>query len=397
MARADVIAANSADAGQYNGAGTNYVIRANDGTLFLIFVDRSVDVFYTKSIDGGFSWRNPISVFTGSVIALSVWYDRWSGLSTDIIHMVYTETGGNDILYRNFDATVETLSTQTTVFNGASAVQPAGALSITRGRDGTLRVAGSIDAGAEDGAWSSTDTGATWGDTIADPSEGATQDQYMLLPDFNADTADVQLIFWDASANELSVKRYDDSADTWTETSIAASMSDSTAGNGFPNMAATVDLSNSRVVVVAWSNVDTLNADLRCWVITNTTITETTANVVLNSTDDQGLCAIGIDTDTSTWYVFYAGKSDGSETWLTSVNVYYKTSTDAGATWSSETLLTNQIHASQWLACTPRFPTSFAVAYYDDLPNTDCIMVSVAIPSGTSGGGPLINGRLVQS
>jgi len=67
------------------------------------------------------------------------------------------------------------------------------------------------------------------------------------------------------------------------------------------------------------------------------------------------LCAIGIDTDTGYWYVFYGGKSDGSETFLTSINVYYKVSTDAGATWGPETLLTPLIRNIKSLVTTPRF------------------------------------------
>jgi len=307
------------------------------------------------------------------------------------LNCAYTEATGHDILYRSIDAgSGDTLGTQTTVFDGAS-VASGGALSIVRGRDSRLVVAGAIDGGAEDGAWSSTDAGATWGDTIADPSEGATQDQYLLLPGWNADTADVMLIFWDASANELSVKRYDDSANTWGETSIAGSMTDLPAATAFPNMNAFVDLTNSRNIVVAWSATDTANADLRCWIIDDTTITETAANVVLNSTDDQGLCAVGIDTDTSTWYVFYGGKSDGTETFSTAMNIYYKTSSDGGATWGSETLVTSTARNTQWIACTPRFDTDWLVAIYNDATD-DNIFVSAPLPAAGGGGGVAIFG-----
>jgi hypothetical protein len=245
---------------------------------------------------------------------------------------------------------------------------------------------GSIDAGVEDGAWSSTDDGATWGDTIADPSEGATQDQYYALPGWNSDTSDFMVIFVDASANGLSVKRYDDSANTWAEAAIIAdgSFVDLTAGNSYPHVACCVDIANSRNIVVAWTAVDTANADLRLFFVTDTTITESAANVVLNSTDDQGLCAVGLDTATGTIYVFYGGKSDGSETFNSSINIYYKTTTDDGTTWSTETLLTSDVRGIFWLACTPRFASTFAVAFYNDI-QTDDIQVSAPIPSGTAG------------
>lgn len=387
MARADVIFANI-HASTYTGGGVNYVVQKNGtaDTFYMFFIDSLVDVSYSKSTDGGFTWSTPVTVYTGTVQALSIWYDRWSGISADVVHLAYTENVNHDILYRPLDISSDSLGTETTVFNGASAAGN-GALTITVGRNGDIRVAGSIDAGAEDGAWSSTDAGATWTDTIADPSEGATQDQYFLLPGWNADTADVMLIFVDASANGLSVKRYDDSANSWAESPIIAdgSFVDLTPSNAFPHVACFVDLANSRNIVVAWSAVDAANQDLRAFIVDDTSVTEVATNVVLNGTDDQGMVAAGIDTVTNTWYVFYGGKSDGSETFSSSLKIYYKTSTDAGATWSSEQTLTAQTRATQWLVCTPRFSTDYLVGFFNDL-NQDQGLVSVLIPSG--GGTP---------
>lgn len=397
MARADVIATTTANGAlQYTGGGTTYVVQKNGttDTFYIIFADSSLDVSYTKSTDGGFTWSTPITVFTGTVRAIACWYDRWSGRSTDKIRMAYSEDTGHDILYRDLDIATDTLGTQTTVFDGVS-VATGGALTIVTGRDGRIAVAGSIDAGAEDGAWSSTDDGATWGDTIADPSEGATQDQYYLLPGWNADTADLMLIFVDASANGLSVKRYDDSGNAWSEAAIIAdgSFVDTTSGASFPHVACMVDLTNSRNIVAGWTAVDSANADLRCFVIDDTTITETATNIVLNSTDDQALCALGIDTATATWYAFYAGNSDGSETWNSAVKIYYKTSSDAGATWSSQVTLSAQTRGTSWMACTPRFSTNWLTAFYNDLAQ-DLIMVSALLPSGGGGNANLLAGKL---
>jgi len=379
--RVDAVVAEFTPTIQYSGGGTSYLVTTPSGILYCIYVDGLNDVAFKKSSDNGLSWSVQTTIFTGSATALSIWYDRWSGIAAGLIHCAYTESVGDDILYRSIDTeNSDGLGTQTTVFAGGTTAS-GGALSITRARGGNLVVTGSIDAGAEDGAWESTDVGATWGSAIADPSEGATQDQYLLLPGWNADTQDVMLIFWDASAEELSVKRYDDSGNSWAETSIATSMTDQVAATAFPHVAATVDIANSQNVVVAWSAIDTANADLRCWTITDTTITEVT-NVVLNSTDDQGLAAIGIDTETQYWYVFYGGKSDGSETFLTSINIYYKVSQDGGSTWGAETMLTNLNFNIKWLCCVPRFLFPFSVAFWADTP-VDAIMASVSklIPS----------------
>jgi len=363
---------------QYTGAGRLYEVQTASGARYHIFIDTGSDVFYKKSVDGGLSWGQPISIFTGTVIAVSLWYDGWSGGAGGKIHIVYTETGGSDILYRSIDtASADALSTQTTVFAGSSAIA-GGALTIWRERNGDLRVAGAIDAGTEDGAWSSTDVGATWGDTIADPSEGGTTDQYLGLPGWNADTADGMIIFWDASADELSVKRYDDSANSWAETSIAATMVDTTAANTFPHYAAAVDIVNSRNVVVAWSRVDFATAKLRCWTITDSAITEVT-NVVSSSTDDQGLCAIAIDVYTGRWYVFYCGKTDGSESWNATINVYYKVSQDSGTTWGAETLLSLESRQVAWLSTTPLFSGDWSTAWQITAPRGE-IHYSVSYP-----------------
>lgn len=380
MSRADVFMVLTAASSHYTGGGFNYLVQANNGALYLLYIDAQSDVIFTKSTNGGFTWSNPTAVFTGTARTVAVWYGRWSGLSNDKIYIAYNDDGNGDILFRTLDTgSSDTLGTETTVFAGTSSAA-GGSLSITLGRNGHVRVAGSIDAGAEDGAWSSTDDGATWADTIADPSEGATQDQYLLLPGWNADTADVMLIFVDASANGLTVKRYDDSGNSWAESTIVAdgSFTDQTASNAFPHVAAFVDLTNSRNIVVAWNAVDAANADLQCWIIDDTSITAVT-DVVTNSTDDQGLCAIGIDTNTGYWYAFYGGKSDGSETYSTAIKIYYKVSTDNGTTWGSETEISSVARTTQWLACTPRFTDTFGVAFYNDSVN-DNIIYSARLP-----------------
>lgn len=394
MARADIQLPVGSNAVNFTGMGTIYGIETAGGVFYLVWFDTAQDPVFSKSTDGGFTWTTPVALAAIAGIAPATWYDRWSGIAAGLIHAAYTDTTADDIFYRSIDVeNSDTLGTQTTVFAGTDTAG-GGALSITRARGGDLYVAGSIDAGAEDGAWASTDVGGTWG-AIADPSEGATQDQYLLLPGWNADTNDVMLIFWDASADELSVKRYDKSGNSWAETSIAGTMLDapSSATVGFPHVSAAVDITNSQNIIVAWSAVDGANADLRCWKINDTTITEVTP-VVSNGTDDQGLCAVGIDTVTQDWYVFYSGKSDGSETYKTAVNLYYKVSTDDGATWGAETVLTTGVFNIGWLATIPRFTTEFLTFFQVDTA-TDEIRCSVLLPTAGAGGGSPVLGSFV--
>lgn len=373
---------------QFNGAGTNYIVETPDGVIYVFYIDLNLDPAYKKSKDGGKTWSESVQISAQSATQLSIWYDRWSGLATDLVHVVFTTsatgtgTTAGDIAYRSLNVAnnADTLSTLTIPFAGNSTAA-GGALSVTRARGGNIYVLGCIDAGAESIFARSTDTGATWASRLT-ATEAATQDQWILVPGWAADTQDIMCFFWDASANEISRKLHDDSANTWAETSIATGMADLVATTAFPNFAAAVDLANSQNLLVAWSAIDTLNADLRCWKITESAITETT-NVVLNSVDDQGLCAIAINSGSQDWYVYYSGKSDGSETWLTAVDVYYKISTDDGATWGSETRLTSaSVHAQdsvlpvtgtdmRWLCTTPYYSKyKHIVSYYDNRPTS---------------------------
>lgn len=383
--RADLIAATSV-AAQFGGAGTNWPVETPAGHLYLVYVDVNNDVVFVKSTDGGWTWSAPTVVFAGTVTNLSIWYDRWSGINGGLIHCAYTESGGHDTLYRSIDTeSADALGTQTTIFAGTS-VASGGQLTITRARGGNLYCRTCIDAGAEGGFFRSTDVGANWGSRTINEAL-ATTDQMILMPGFAADDQDIIGIFWDASANEISRQLYDNSANSWAETSIATSMTDTVAAGGhFPHFDAFVDLENSRVVTSAWSAVDAANADLRCWTVTESAITETTANIVLNSVDDQMLCNICKNLASGEWIAFYCGKSDGSETVGASVNVYSKRSGDGGATWSSEAQISNMPVNAKWLGAVPRHRRSTPVFYYNDV-TTDEIRVSLptAQPRVTAG------------
>lgn len=372
--RADVVIGGVTNL-QPQGAGTLYIVQTPTGVYYLVYINSNNAVVFRKSTNYGLTWSNATTVSAASNIALSVWYDRWSNISAGLIHCAYTDSGTSDTLYRSIDTeSSDTLSTETVIFAGVSTANGKN-LSITRARGGNIYCHSMIDAGAEGGFFRSTDVGGTWGSRTVSEAI-ATTDQIIMMPGWAADNQDAMAFFWDASANEISRYLYDDSANTWAETSIATSMTDILATSDFPHFAAAVDITNSRNLLVAWSAVDTLNADLRCWHVTESAITEVT-NVVLNSTDDQGFAGIGIDTNTQYWYAFYAGKSDGSETFKSSMNLYYKVSQDSGSTWGAETLLSATNYSLLQLCCTPRFSAQFMVMF---LRNTAPIDVMMNVP-----------------
>lgn len=368
---------------QWNGAGTNYIVQANNGFYYMVFVDVFADVSFRKSSDGQ-NWGPAVLAATaGTTSQLAVWYDRWSNIAADYICFAFSDSGNDDIHFRTINtASSDALSTQTIIFGGTSTAA-GGHMSICRSVGGNTYVKGVIDAGAEggfyrlpvanfpNGAW---DAARTADEAIA------TKDQMILLPDFDAaDTQDIMAIFWDASADEISRKLYDDSGNSWAEASIATTMVELDTATAFANFAVAPDIANTRHVLVAWSATDAANADLRCWTVDAGAISEVT-NVVLNSTDDQGLCAIGIDTATGYWHVFYAGASGGSETWNTAVNIYTKVSIDGGTTWGPETKMTaatTDTATLRHLYTCPRFTKAPIFAYVRDGAQSDDLRVNV--------------------
>jgi len=339
--RADINIADTV-AAQWSGAGTNYIVQTVAGVYYMVYIDSALDVSFKKSTDGMTWSQATLAATAGTTTQLAVWYDRWSGIASDYILFAFTDSGNDDTFFRTINtASSDALSTQTVVYAGASTAG-GGHLSIVRSVGGNTYVKTIIDAGAEgdfyrlpvanfpDGAW----------DLARTIDEGrATLDQIILLPDLTAaDTQDIMAVFQDASVTETTRKLYDDSGNSWAEASINNAITELATSTAFANLATAVDLTNDLVVLVVWTNTDTLNADLKCYTVTNAAITAVT-DVVLNSTDDQGLCAISIDAVSGWWYVFYCGKSDGSETWNTALKVYMKVSKDAGSNWGPETLV----------------------------------------------------------
>ena len=382
--RADILVAQSTGLVQFNGGNTNYIVQTPAGVLYYVYIDTGSDVSFRKSSDGGLTWGNPVIVFAGTATQLSIWYDRWSDIAAGLIHCAYAESATDDILYRTIDTeSSDALSTQTVVFLGASTA--AGAmLSITRARGGNVYVKGCIDAGAEGGFFrlpnANVPSGA-WDAARTNTEALATQDMAILVPGFAADNQDIMCIFWDVSANEISRYVHDDSANSWAETSISTGMVEQVAATSFPHFAAAVDIANSQIVLIAWNGVDTANQDLLGWTVTESAITAFTTSVVLNGTDDQALAALGIDTSTGYWWAYYAGKSDGSETWLTSVNIYCKCSKDSGATWGPETVLTTRAADITWLTTCPRFFGPPFFAYHNDIALDELLInVQIATP-----------------
>jgi hypothetical protein len=376
--------------GHFIGAGTHSPIQAANGDIYVFWMHVTTsDLMMSKMELGASGWNEPVTIHTGTLLTFATRFDRDDGYNDDFIHVAVIDTGNDDVHYYSIDTTNDdTVAGPTTIGSGTTTAA-GGALSISRMRGGNLLCAWCIDGGAEYGVSRSVDTGANWtARATATGLEGESGDMWSMLPvsDLAGDQNDGILIFYDASASELSRKIYDDSADSWAETSIVASITMPAASSTYPHFATAVYDDASTNIVAVWTATDTLNADLRIFTVSESSISEKT-NVVLNSTDDQGLVSLSYNPNGNVWRVWYCGASDGSETFSTSLSVYRKDSNDDGSTWGAETRFSIAALNTSFLAAARRVVDDKYVASIYGVSGTIQAMFDPTVVEAAAGSG----------
>ncbi|MEW5805152.1 MAG: hypothetical protein AB1721_00250 [Patescibacteria group bacterium] len=307
---------------------------------YFFYIDSDNDFKYAKTTNGGSSWTPAVAEIdtdtTITALAFDVWYDKWTtGDSGTKIHIWWANTDTDSIQYRALDTSNDTLGTRAMVFDGASgASNRANFVSGTKARGGNLYVVGTIDAAAECEFGRSTDGGATWDITRTSPQE-ACGDQGFLYPGNEVDTNDIWMLYDDVSADALTLKTNDDSANTWSESAtIATVVENTTLGTGEFPFSGSIRQSDNHLIAAVHTELDTATADFRIFDINGAaSVTEKTA--ITTNIDDNYYSSVFIDQNTNNIYVSYAGKRDGSETLGTTVGIYYTKSTDGGVNWSA--------------------------------------------------------------
>lgn len=304
---------------------------------YYFYVDSDLDFKYTKTSDGGQTWGAVVTILTGSVQACDVWFDKWTpGITGTVIHTVYQDS--NNLYYRSLDTNGDSLGTEVTVINGGVGNNDP-QCSVVKAQGGNLYAFWSQNDGATF-VWNferSTDAGATFGARSVTGFDEGDNDFAFLVPADTSDNQDIAAIFIDRTANAISVKMHDDSANTWTETAIAA-LIDHASTVSRDQAAASVRLSDKHVILAFHNDRDTATADLKAYDLTLNSITTPTVTAktdIATDKDDMQSVVVTIDQNTDDIYVGYIGKSDGSETLGTSVGIYYAKSTDDAATWES--------------------------------------------------------------
>jgi hypothetical protein len=307
---------------------------------YRFFIDGDGTFVYSKTTDGGASWGTPVVVHSATTqCAFDVWYDKWTpGNTGSLIHMVYFDTTNDDVFYRTLDpASSDTLGTLRTAFNGATAVAGAANFcSVTVTRSGYIYVAYDIDNGTEKGLIRSTDSGANWSANLSTTFVEVNPDFACLFPaSGTGDDNDCWAVYFDASVNEVTLKLWDSSAGSATESTNIVTVAE--AGTDinyqFP-VSAAVRHSDGHLILVAHNALNTATADSRVF---NITSTSTFAELAALATDVDATyySSIFIDQSTDDLYIAYGGKTDDTET-RALCKVYYAKSTDDGANWTKD-------------------------------------------------------------
>lgn len=351
---------------------------------YAFFIDDDFDFSYSKTTNGGVSWGAAVQLGPNDTdIAYGVWADWWTpGDSGTLIHCAWVGTSLDDVIYRTLDMSGDTLGTQRTAFTGSTAVaDPGNTISITKSRSGYLYIAYDMDAGAERGLLLSTNGGVNWSE-ISTTFIEATDDFALMLPATNTgDDNDVWAVYMDASANAITLKLWDSSAGSASESATIAAYIDNTTDlinqHGF---AASVRHSDGHIILAVVTERDTATSDHRVFDITSTsTWSELTA--ITTDIDDHYYPSVFIDQNTADIYVAYNGNTSGAETLGTSTHIYYRKSSNGGSSWDAQVQYSEDSGNEKFQTWTPLMGSRFFVSWHVDSPTLGNAVIGNAVNS----------------
>jgi hypothetical protein len=310
---------------------------ADENTSVVIYPDGSADIRYSLTTSGGTSWSTTL-IETGDCLKGSAWYDKETpGDVGDIVHICFYNWTDENIRYVDYNLSTDTLGTAVTIVSSVGGFGIDGWIdcSITKSVGGNLYVHYVVDGTAA--FYRSTDDGANWSARTSCYDVGVSTtapDQVLLFPADTGDNNDIAALYFDDSAGQMSIKMYDDSANTWTETTFGVGMSTT---NTFRDFDGAIRLSDKHLIAAYNTDNNASSNDLKIYDIVLTGITTPVATVktdVFTDIDATGDARIIINQQNDDIYVAYFS---AATTWDTDNELYYKKSDDDATTWGSQT------------------------------------------------------------
>jgi hypothetical protein len=336
---ADITIEASAHSTSYGKAGRAGIFWKSTTVGYVVFVDSSVDLKYRKTGDGGATWAAAVNIVTGTISFFDCWAD-WQtvGDAGTKIHIGYIDSDTDDIRYVYLETSTDTVGGDAKIADcggGGAIVETSGSsaamISITKTRGGNLGAAFHYqDTSYTDlfGFYTSPDA-STWTSKTS-PWE-ASQDMFLLFAGNEADNQDIWGIFWDTDANAISLKTFDNSANTWSEQAIASSM---TFSNLYMQMDGQIRLSDGHLILAAWSQYDNAASDLMVWDINGAGSITAKTNIITNEAESFTVSVFVNPVNDDIYVAYCSGTAAASE-----VAVFYQKSTNGGTNWGGETAM----------------------------------------------------------
>lgn len=331
---ADVTIEGSAGGTLDHTAGRGGVFWKSTTAGYIVYYDANSDLVYRKTTDGGATWAAAVVLITGTIMYFDCWADwQTAGDAGTKIHIVAADDDTDDVLYKYLETSDDTAGDTVSVYACPGDLVNTGAtyqlVSITKTRGGNLAIALHVYDFTDDYLFYTSSDGTTW--TSKNTPWEAAADFVQLYPGNEADTNDIWAVFWDWSADEVSLKTFDDSGNSWSEQSIASSMVE---GTNYTGQDGQIRLSDGHLILAAWSEYDSATADLRVWDINGAaSITEKT-NVITNEAESIRTSVFINQVNNDIYIAYFSGTAA-----LSLVSCFYKKSTDGGANWGGETAM----------------------------------------------------------
>ncbi len=316
------------------------VVFTTDQLGYVFYIDAtSQDLAYKKTSNGGKNWDDAATVIDTTIsgwTAVAVWYDQWTPGDTSgtKIHIAASDDAADDIYYTYLDTNGNTLKgSVVAAVSGTAALNEStdGPPSITKGAGGDLFISGNFTTTAGGKVSKSSDgSGNSWSDVTPSGWSTVAIDQIQLLP--LSTGSDIIALKAQTADNTIRYQIYNETSNTWggTWNSIGTLTENTTYDQWF---SATIKKSTGDVYLTFANQTNNAANDIQFWVFDESNrgsgFTQGTDVITNDATviDPVPL----MDETTGDVYVAYLKGTLGG-----AMQVYYRSSTDGGSTWGSE-------------------------------------------------------------
>lgn len=308
---------------------------------YVFFLNAAGVLQYRKTTDQGVTWGTAVTVYNpggGTVMNFDLWYDQWNAgkrKETQIhIALLWEFLNDDSWLYIAFDVADDSFTAASQIIQtiGISTDPSETTIAICKANGGYLYVASRhFGDPTNDQFFRSMNGGQTW-DAFSDWGFNAIETRIKLFPAATADPNDIVLI--EDSIFFLGLylfARWENATNSWGP---ATTFGSANSPPDYLEFAGVIRHSDGSLFIAHWENFGNSTNDLRLTEITSTGTIQHTR--VVENDSGGTLAGIAICQSSDTIFVFYGSGTIGS-----AMDIFYKSSTDGGTTWSAATQVNN--------------------------------------------------------